>query len=100
MDLLKTEDVASVTLFEIRLSESELQLLSDALSYLLKTLDDKQLNDVFMGEEEGSLMTNFTETRMFVEDRYIEMMSIIKNNCREEFLPKRFKNWKDPNDDT
>jgi hypothetical protein len=99
MNLLKAEDIVSVTIFEIRLSEGELQMFSDAFSYLLKTLDDKKLNDVFATEEEGTLMENLTETRFFIEDRYKEMMSMIKNNCREEFLPKRFRDWKEPNDE-
>jgi hypothetical protein len=100
MDLLKAEDVVTVTIFEIRLSEAELQMFSDAFSYLLKTLDDKKLNEVFTMEEEGTLMENLSETRLFVEDRYKEMMAMIKNNCREEFLPKRFRDWKEPSDES
>ena len=93
MDLLKSEDVSSVMVFDIRISESELELLSDALSFLLRTLDDKELNNVVTGEEGGTLMRNLPDTRAFIEDRLGEMMTILVDNCRKEFLPKRFANW-------
>jgi hypothetical protein len=97
MDLLKAEDVSSIKIFDIRVSESEIQLLSDALAYLLRNLDDKQINRVFT-EEGGTLMENIAETRNFVEDRYNELMSIIISHCRDEFLPKRFQKWRDSRD--
>ncbi len=93
MDLLKTEDVATVTLFSIRLSESELQIIADSLNYILITLNDEDLQNVFTDEHDRTFETPLI-TRRFVQDRYEELMELIKNYGNEKYLPVRFKEWK------
>ena len=92
MDLLSTEEVVGVVLFDLRVSEAELECFADALSFILKNLNDEELNRVFSDEKTRSYATP-QETRSFAEDRYKELMSLIKMYCRDEFLEKRFREW-------
>ena len=93
MDLLRTEDVVSVTLFDIRLSESELEYLATCAWHALSTMNDEQLHHVINDPERAELATP-VETREFLESTYRELMNLIKENCRPEFLPKRFREWR------
>jgi len=95
MDLLHTEDVASVVLFDLRLSEGELQTFADALNYVLETLDVTQIHAVFTDDKSHDLETP-EDTREFVQDRFYELMGLIKKYCRAEFLPQRFQDWELP----
>jgi hypothetical protein len=107
MDLLNVEDVASVMLFDIRISEGELQILADALAYLLESLNKEQLHNVFVDMEEiGDRFRDLPpenqptpdKTEEFVQGVYEELMMLIVDNCRQEFLPNRFKLWNPSND--
>lgn len=93
MDLLNVEDVVTVTLFDLRLSESELQYMAMALEYALK-LDDNSIQEVF-GEDKYRLIIHPAETRAFAEETYKELMRLIKAHCRPELLPEEFRNWDD-----
>ena len=76
MNLLKTEDVSSVILFDLCISEGELQFLADSLGYLLKTLDINSLHKVFTDESERTLETPL-ETKDFAEEMFKELMDLI-----------------------
>ena len=89
MDLLRTEDVASVILFDLRLSEGEIQTFATALAYLLETLDDEQLHAVFNEGEEG--LETPSETRQFLEMTLEELVTLLQAHCHAEYLPPRFR---------
>jgi len=93
MDLLEANEVATVVLFDIRLSESEVEGLADSLRYVLENLTEEQVSSVFVDEDKRSLGTP-AETRSFAERMYKELMDFIKGYCREEFLQSRFKEWR------
>lgn len=90
MELLRTEDVASVILFDLRLSEGEIQTLATALAYLFETLDDAHLHAVFNEGGERDLETPF-ETRQFLEMILQELTDLIQTHCHAEYLPPRFR---------
>jgi hypothetical protein len=98
MDLVNIQDVASVMVFTLQISEGELQVLADTLSYLLNNLDDVQLYGVFGDHRNNSdgqnLFQEPVEAREFVEDTFRELMIFIQENCLHEFLLERFRQWK------
>jgi len=89
MELLRSEDVASVILFDLRLSEGEIQTFATALAYLLENLDNEQLHAVF-NEGEGDLETP-SETRQFLEMTLQQLVDLIQEHCHVEYLPLRFR---------
>ena len=93
MELLKTEDVATVILFDLRLSEGEIQYLATAVNFVLKNLNDEQLHVAFNEEERRALETP-SETRKFLESTFHELIELLQDHCRTEFLPRRFREWK------
>jgi hypothetical protein len=95
MDLLNIQDMASIVVFTLQISEGELQVIADTLSYLLSNLDNVQLYNVF-GDHGGNsdsqnLFQEPIEAREFVEDIFKELMTFIQENCSHEFLPERFR---------
>ena len=62
MELLVTEDVASVTLFTIKVSESEMQACESCIAYALECLSHKEIEDAtgHMREERVWLFCNDT----------------------------------------
>ena len=100
MELLRIEDLASVAVFELRLSEAELQYLADSLAYVLKNLDDETLDRLFYPKKKPMSQPP-EETREFAETTYKEIMDLIKTHCRDEFLDERFRQWvvSDPEED-
>ncbi|MFQ5855482.1 MAG: hypothetical protein ACE5LU_07575 [Anaerolineae bacterium] len=90
MELLRSEDVASVILFDIRLSEGEIEAFATAVAYMLDTLDDAHLHAVFNHDGEPDLETPL-ETRQFLETTLQELMNLIQEHCYVEYLPRRFR---------
>lgn len=88
MDLLHTEDEGSVIVFDLRLSEAELQYLAIAVEYILKTLDDTQLNAEFV--DDGQPETP-TEAREFLTETWHELVALLQTYCHPDFLPARFR---------
>jgi hypothetical protein len=92
VDLINVEDIVSVTLFDLRISESEMQYIADALSYALYSLDDKQLHKLFNEGKHSNLETP-EESREFATVVFRQIMNLIKIHCREQYLQERFRNW-------
>jgi hypothetical protein len=93
MDLLQTEEVATVVLFDLRLSEGDLQYFALAVEYALTHLDDSQLQRYF---DAGVEDVPPSETREILEDRLQQLMSLIQEHCRSDLLDEYFLNWKGP----
>jgi hypothetical protein len=94
MELLEVEEIIEVALFTIKLSEDELKIFADSLSYILKNLDTANLYNVFT-DDEYRVPGNAEQMREFVQENLRQIMLLLKNNCNQEFLPKRFKEWED-----
>ena len=90
MELLRSEDVASVILFDIRLSEGEIETFATALAHMLDNLDDAHLHAAFNHDGEANCETPL-ETRQFLETTLEELMSLIQEHCYIEYLPPRFR---------
>ena len=79
MEILATEDVASVTLFTIKISESEMQAYESCMSYVLDRLTANKI--------EG--LTGHTRDEL--EDVHQELRAAILAHCPQQFLPERYK---------
>jgi hypothetical protein len=81
MDLLKQEYVANaVTLFDLRLSESEITIYLDCVNFMLEYCTNEQINQhtEFMDKEELS----------WVRD---DLLALIKSIEHKDFIPDRYK---------
>ena len=79
MEILATEDVASVTLFTLKISESEMQAYESCISYVLDRLTAHDI--------EG--LTGHTRDEL--EDVHHELLTAILAHCPKQFLPERYK---------
>ncbi|OCG15034.1 hypothetical protein [Gilliamella sp. WF3-4] len=85
MDLLKQEYVANaVTLFDLRLSESEITIYLDCINFMLEYCSDEQINQSInqyiacMDKEELSW-------------RRDDLLVLIKSIEHKDFIPDRYK---------
>lgn len=88
MEVLSTQDAASVILFDLQLSESELQYITIALEYMLQKLNAEELREVF---DEGDTNIDPIKTREFLEGMLESSKLAVRTYCRPEYLPARFK---------
>ncbi len=79
MEILATEDVASVTLFTLKISESEMQAYESCISYVLDHLTSKEI----------AALTGHTRDEL--EDVHQELLAAILAHCPKQFLPERYK---------
>ena len=79
MEILATEDVASVTLFTLKISESEMQAYESCMSYVLDRLTAYEI-EALTGH-----------TRDELEDVHHELLTAILAHCPKQFLPERYK---------
>ena len=79
MEILVTEDVASVTLFTIRVSESEMQAYESCIAYVLERLSHEDIENV-TGHMRDEL-----------EEVHQELRTAILTYCPKQFLPERYK---------
>ncbi|MGB0389403.1 MAG: hypothetical protein ACPGWR_31655 [Ardenticatenaceae bacterium] len=87
MNLLNSEDVASVILFDLRASEGELQYISTALNRVLQ-LQDERLHALFTDNDPGIPPS---ETREFIEDMYQYLVRMLREHSYPEYLPTALK---------
>jgi hypothetical protein len=92
MRILRTEEIASMVLFEVRLSDSELQTLADAMGYVLHHLNKAEIHKNLLDEDEQGMETP-EQTYEFMQARYVELMNAIRAHGDSELLPKRFREW-------
>ncbi|CNE08753.1 MULTISPECIES: hypothetical protein [Yersinia] len=83
MDVLKVDYIpgVNVTLFDVRLSESEVVVFSDCVNYVLKNCSDAQIEKLTecSGKEELS---------WFLAD----LLGLMKSMEHKEYIPERYKN--------
>lgn len=82
MDVLKKECVASVTLFDLRLSEGELMVYADCMRIIKERLCNSEIADLTVCESKEELSH-------FLED----MLDALKLVERQEYVPDRFKSF-------
>ena len=79
MEILKTEDVASVTLFTIKVSESEMQAYESCIAYVLEHLAHAEIESVT-----GHMRDELAEVHQ-------ELRTAILTHGPKQFLPERYK---------
>ena len=80
MDVLKKECIASVTLFDLRLSEGELMVYADCMRIIKERLCDSEIASLTVCESKDELSH-------FLED----MLDALKLVERKEYVSDRFK---------
>lgn len=88
MNLLNTEDVASVILFDLRASEGELQYLAIALNQVLTKFQDEELHTLFSNHDPEIAPD---ETREFIEDMHQYLVSMLREHSYPEYLAPHLK---------
>lgn len=88
MNLINTEDVASMILFDLRASEGELQYLAIALNQVLTKLPDKELHALFTNHDPDIAPD---ETREFIEDMHQYLVSMLGEHSYPEYLVPALK---------
>ena len=79
MKIPVTEDVASVTLFTIKVSESEMQAYESCIAYALEHLSHVETEKVT------------SHMRDELEEVHQELRTAILTHCPKQFLPERYK---------
>lgn len=82
MDVVQVEDVSSVKLFTVKVSEGELELYERCLSYVSQHVPESLIQEISAFE------------RKTVDDVINELRQILINNVIPEFLPKRYQDMK------
>ncbi|ETX06561.1 MAG: hypothetical protein ETSY2_16370 [Candidatus Entotheonella gemina] len=78
MEVVTTEDVGSVMLFTVKVSETEMQAYESCIFYLLKHLSDAEIEKVT------------GHTREELEPVHDDVLSAIQQHCDRQYLPKRY----------
>lgn len=83
MDILSVDYISrgNVTLFEVRLSESEVLVFSDCLNYVLKNCSDEKI-------EQSTECSSKEELSFFLAD----ILGLIKSMEHKKYIPERYKN--------
>ena len=83
MDVIKVDYIhgGDVTLFDVRLSESEVVVFSDCLNYVLENCSDEQINRL-------TECSSKEELSWFLED----LLNLLKAVEHKKYLPDRYKN--------
>jgi len=79
MEILATADVASVTLFTLKVSESEMQAYESCISHVLDRLSSDEI-EALTGH-----------TRDELTDVQHELLAAILAHFPKQFLPERYK---------
>jgi hypothetical protein len=79
MEILVTEEVASVTLFTIKVSESEMQAYESCIAYVLAHLSLAEIEKVT------------SHRRDELEEVHQELRTAILTHCPKQLLPARYK---------
>ena len=80
MELLKYQEIASVTLFDLRLSESELMVYEGCIRYVLENCKNDILYEL-TGCESKEELTWFQQ----------ELRALIKKHVLPQYLPDTYK---------
>ncbi|KAF2406604.1 hypothetical protein ACI77J_27740 [Pseudomonas sp. O64] len=80
MDILSKECIATVTLFDLKVSEGELMVFADCLKIVMENYSDSEIADMTVCESKEELsyfLAGVTE--------------VLKEMVRQDYLPDRFK---------
>ncbi|WP_028590997.1 hypothetical protein [Paenibacillus massiliensis] len=80
MELLKHEEIASVTLFDLRLSEGELMVYENCIEFVLNSCSEEELYELTGCENREELASYQDDLRYLIK-------SVINN----KYLPKKYK---------
>ena len=81
MEFLKHEEIASVSLFDLRLSEGELMVYESCLEFVVNNCNDRTIYSLTGCESKDEL-----------EDYRYELRKLIKKYVRKEYVPNKYKN--------
>lgn len=88
MEVIRTEDASSVIVFDLRMSEGELEYIATALEYVLKHLSQEDLHRLF---DEESAIVKVSDAQEFLEIMVEQATTAIRQYCIPKYLPKRFR---------
>lgn len=80
MDILRKECIASVTLFDLKVSEGELMVFADCMRIVMEHCTDSQISDMTVCESKEELSCFLSGGT-----------DVLKAMQRQEYLPDRFK---------
>ncbi|BAQ73265.1 uncharacterized protein POS17_1571 [Pseudomonas sp. Os17] len=80
MELLSKECIASVTLYDLRVSEGELMVFADSIAMVMKHFSDSDIE-----------RSTVCESREELSYYFDELKELLKGMVRQEYLPERFK---------
>lgn len=81
MELLKHQEIASVTLFDLRLSESELMVYEGCIRYVLENCKDEDTLSELTGCESKEEFSWFQQ----------ELRTLLKKHVLPQYLPDTYK---------
>lgn len=76
--MLKFEEISSVTLFELRLSEGELMVYENCIEFVLKNCSEEQLYELTGCENREELAS------------YQDDLKNLLKNINKDYLPKKY----------
>ncbi|SFS45750.1 hypothetical protein [Marininema halotolerans] len=80
MDYLKHTEIASVILYDLRWSESDLMIYDDLIDYVVGKCTDEEILDITDGESR--------EVLLFLQN---ELRDLIKKHVLPQYLPDKYK---------
>lgn len=80
MELLKHKEIASVNLFDIRLSEGELMVYESCIEYVIKMCDEKKIYELTGCETKEELLSYQDDLRQ-----------LILKHVLKEYLPEKYQ---------
>lgn len=80
MELIKHEEIASVTLFDLRLSEGELMVYESCIEYVLNNCNENEMYDLTGCESREELATY-----------QFDLKNLIKLIVNKDYLPEKYK---------
>ncbi|NUU74528.1 hypothetical protein HP552_04575 [Paenibacillus xylanilyticus] len=80
MEVLKQDEIASVTLFDLRLSEGELMVYADCIEFVLNHCSEEQLYEL-----------TGCENRVELVSYYDDLKNLIKTVINKKCLPEKYK---------
>jgi hypothetical protein len=80
MELLKQEEIASVTMFDLRLSEGELMVYENCIEFVLNSCSEEQLYEL-TGCENREELSSYKD----------DLRNLIKTIINKQYLPEKYK---------
>lgn len=81
MEYIKHQDIASIKIFDLRASESELTIYESCIAYVLDNCDSNEIKEL-TGCADSNELSAFRE----------DLEEVIKKYIEKQYLPERYKN--------